>query len=949
MCKLSSNLLPLVRRSFAVRFILSAAVAVVPTVWAAQTGGGTVGYTPLMNTLTGYMPFTQSFIVSVTSPANFPPETAATIGFFITPTMYPAGMTEATAQSLITLAPVGSGTFTGGNQMAAFTVTGSFPVVPTPSGASAVRYAYQIFTNNWPASAIGPITDGGFAVGATVAVPSGGGSSTQPPTVAIMSPASGTVLSYPSGTFFPVQVPLTFVGGAPAGSFVDSLTANLGGRPLSISSPALPQGSVSGSASMTIAGPGAYTTQVGAYNNIGSATATTHFTVVVASPYAPPDVAITTPVDASTITVPPSALPLTLPVQFLSTSAGSGASPITGVSASSGEANTPLVLTSTGLNSTAVSSAGEIVMTSPGSYTVTANATNLGGTGSDANTVTIIVQADPPTVVIHTPTPNSIYHYRLGTPATIVPFAFTATSSFGGIITLTAKVDGANVVFTPAGLGTATATGLINLPYSTAGTHTVSVTTTDNHGTATADSSFTVKVIAPTPTVVINQPPAGATFATPVGSTTVNVPYAFTATSNHGFVVDSVSLALDGTPGVIGGTTGLGTATATGTGTLTGVTAGTHALVATAMSSGIAVTTSTTFTVASTVAPPTVVIHTPAAGATFTRVAGGPAVSIPLTFTGTSMPSNGAITQLKATVDCTVLPVASTTLGQRVAHGAATMSVSAAGTHTLTVTAIDAYGTASATRTFAVVVVQPRTVYGTSFFDVDGDGRCDGEDFDLSTVTVKLYNAANVLVGGDVTDSSGDYAFCNVAPGTYRVVATADAGLKASTVGERTVTVAGANVGVPRIGFSLDFAAMRTMRADGHTTGYWKQNLDKAIGRKTPPTSVSKAALERYTRKISHFGLKSFDHVTMKSAAAMMGYSGANPASLLSKQLIAAEYNYQNAAYMGGNQTLTMAFLWWGEYVLAHSGKYSSADLIRAKDWFDAYNSSQGGPVNGPL
>ena len=81
----------------------------------------------------------------------------------------------------------------------------------------------------------------------------------------------------------------------------------------------------------------------------------------------------------------------------------------------------------------------------------------------------------------------------------------------------------------------------------------------------------------------------------------------------------------------------------------------------------------------------------------------------------------------------------------------------------------------------------------------------------------------------------------------------------------------------------------------------------------------------------------------------MMGDRGTNPAFLLAKHLIAAKYNFQNAVYIGGNQTLTMAFLWWGEEVLAHSGKYSIGDMMRAKDWFDAYNSSQGGPVNGPL
>ncbi|MBM6693125.1 hypothetical protein H6A71_08755, partial [Bifidobacterium pullorum subsp. saeculare] len=87
------------------------------------------------------------------------------------------------------------------------------------------------------------------------------------------------------------------------------------------------------------------------------------------------------------------------------------------------------------------------------------------------NTFTVVVQAAPPTVVINSPTVNSVYTYRIGTAATVVPFRFTATSSFGGVQTLTAKVDSANAVFTPVGLGTNTATGSIDLPYNTAGTH----------------------------------------------------------------------------------------------------------------------------------------------------------------------------------------------------------------------------------------------------------------------------------------------------------------------------------------------------------------------------------------------------------------------------------------------------------------------------------------------
>ncbi len=940
------KILPLVRRFFALCVSVLALVFVgTPSTQAAAGGGGSISYSPRLNTLSGNMPFAEFYVITVTGPSNL--SGSSTIGFNIVPGAIPAGMSPSTAQSFISITPVTTGTFTLPNQTLQFTVTGTFPLISPPSGGTSITYFYQIYTTNWIAS--GSIADSGFSVGATATVAGSGGGSTQPPTVSISSPATGAVLNYPFGTVFPVQVPLTFVAGAPAGSLVDSLTANLGLTILTVTSPALPLAAVNASASMTIPGPGAYTATVGSFNIVGSASATTNFTVVVAPPNPPPDVVISTPADGSSITVLAGALPLSVPVQFTSTSTVATTSPITAVAASFGVASTPIVLTSTGLNTTAVASSGSMLIGAPGSYTITANATNLGGTASDTNTFTVVVQAAPPTVVINTPTVNSVHDYRLGSPAAIVPFAFTATSSFGGIVTLTAKVDGANVVFTPVGLGTVTATGLINLPYTTAGTHTVSVTTTDNNGTATALSNFTVNVIAPTPVIVINQPMAGATFATPVGSTTINVPYTFTTTSNNGFFVDNVSLSLDGNPVVIGGTSGLGTATATSTGTLAGVTTGTHTLVATGISAGISATTSTSFAVTSVLPPPTVVINTPPAGSTFTRVSGGAALSIPLTFTGTSTPTNGVITQLKATLNGTVLTVSSTTLGQRVANGSATMSVTSAGTYTMSVTASDANGTASASRTFSVVVVQPRTICGSIFFDVDCDGNYDCEDFDISGITVKLYNAANVLIGTDVTDCGGDYSFCNLAPGTYRVVATAYAGLKVSTVSERTVTVAGANVCAPRIGFHLDFAAIRTLTANGYTIGYWKNNLDKAIACKTAGTQVSKATLQTYTYNISNFALSSYDNMTMKTASAIMGYSGSNTSSLLSKQLIASEYNYQNAAYLGGNKTLTMAFLWWGEYVLANPTKYGSTYTIWAKDWFDAYNNTHGGAVNGPL
>lgn len=670
-----------------------------------------------------------------------------------------------------------------------------------------------------------------------------------------------------------------------------------------------------------------------------------------ANAYTPPDVAIANPADSSIIVIAANSLPVTVPFSFTASSTGLQSSPITQLAAQLNTSTVALTTTS-GIGTNSASASGSLVITSLGSHSVTAQATNLGGVASDVNQFTVVVQsAAPPTVVIHSPVVNSSYTYRVGTSTpTVVPFTFTATSTSGPILTLTAKVDGANVVFSPVGLGSLNATGTILLPYTTSGTHDVSVTTTSGSGTATAVSNFTVNVVAPTPTIAISQPTTGASIPVPTGATTVNVPYTFATTSNNGFFVDSVSASLDGNPITIGNTTGLGTASATSTGTLLGVTPGTHILVATGISAGISVSTSTTFTVTSAQTPPTVVINTPPVGSTYTRVSGGPALSIPLNFTGTSTAANGVITQLKATLNGSNLSVSSTTLNQRVATGTATMTVSNSGTYTISVSAVDAVGTASATRTFSVTVVQPRTISGSIFFDVDGDGTYDCEDFDLSGITVKLYNSSNVLIGTDVTDTcGGDYAFCNIAPGTYRVVATAYAGLVASTVSERTVTVSTANVSVPRIGFKLDFAAIRTMSANGYTIGYWKNNLDKAIAGKTSGTQVSKTTLNNYTCKIGDFALSVYDNMTMKTASSTMNYNGSNASSLLSKQLIASEYNYQNAAYLNGNKNLTMAFLWWGEYVLANPSKFSSTYIIWAKDWFDAYNNSHGGVVNGPL
>lgn len=764
--------------------------------------------------------------------------------------------------------------------------------------------------------------------------------------LSITSPAN-----YPSATASTVTYAIT-VNAKPAG--VSDTTAlsylTFSSPSLSFSNPletkivnvrlAVPSGAVAGAYGFQIVGVGWPAGLV--FQNVGAsinATTTVDLT-------APPTVVIGTPADGAVMSVAPGAFPIQVPFAFTAT-----ANPIDpiifSVTATIDGQGIPLTSID-GLNTRSVAGGATLTISQPGTYTVVASATNAAGVAIDANQFTVSVTVAPPTVVINSPTPNSVYTYRAGSAPMIVPFAFTANSRLGGIQTLSVKVDNANVTFSPFGIGTLEAYGLINLSYTTSGAHTVSVTTTDNYGTATANSNFTVNVVAPVPTITISQPGAGATFTDAAGATTVDVPYTFVTTSNNGFAVDSVSASLDGNAVTIGNTTGLGTATATSTGTLAGISAGSHTLVVKGISAGIEVTTSTNFTVTAVMPPPTVVINTPAAGTVFTRVSGAAALSIPLAFTGTSTPASGVITQLKASLNGTNLAVSSSSLGQRVANGSATMTVSNAGTYTISVTAIDAYGTASATRTFSVVVLQPRTVYGTTFFDVGSDGNYDGEDFGLGGITVKLLDSTNQVVATDVTDCGGDYSFTGLAPGTYALDAVAYAGLKASTPSRRTITVSNTDAAVPKFGFSLDFASLRAMSADGYTIGYWKNNIDKAIRGTTSGTQVTKSALTTYTSSISVFALSPYDGLSLKTASSTLGYNGSTPSLLLSKQLVASEYNYQNSAYLNGNRTLTMLFLWWGEYVQANPSKYSSTYVLWAKDWFDAYNNSHGGVVAGP-
>lgn len=353
-----------------------------------------------------------------------------------------------------------------------------------------------------------------------------------------------------------------------------------------------------------------------------------------------------------------------------------------------------------------------------------------------------------------------------------------------------------------------------------------------------------------------------------------------------------------------------------------------------------------------TLSKPTTVIDSPNQSATFT-LSKLPA-SIDFTFHATTDDVSPVITKIEALFGDgeTMLPVSTRQTGLQGSSvtGSGSFTVKAAGTYVLQVSATNSEGSgdARASYTFTVVAPSKPSVNGVAFFDLNENGRMDGSDFGLGGITVRLLNRRGRIVDTEVTDATGSCTFADVSTGHYTVLADCACGFLPTTPIVRCVTVDSGDAVVESFGYNLNFLALILMRADGNSHGFWKTNIGKAIDGKTKGVQISAEALERYTTALGEFASSSFDGLTMERALTTLSSNSSKPANLLAKQLLAAEYNYQNKAYLNGNTTLTYAFLAWGEHVLENTDDYSSCYVLWAKDWFDAYNNTHGGCVGIP-
>lgn len=239
------------------------------------------------------------------------------------------------------------------------------------------------------------------------------------------------------------------------------------------------------------------------------------------------------------------------------------------------------------------------------------------------------------------------------------------------------------------------------------------------------------------------------------------------------------------------------------------------------------------------------------------------------------------------------------------------------------------------------------TLSGLVFFDANYNGTRNTDEIGIGGVTVTLLNSAGGIAGTTMTADDGTYIFRDLPPGDYAVIVGGVNGMLPTTLTEHDLSVTADTI-APDTGFGLNFSAIGTMSANGLTIGFWKNNLSKALEGRTKGVQLSAATLAGYTTTVGSLALEPFASITMSTAVDLLSDTGSSPATLLTKQLLASEYNYANSAYLNGDARLTYFLVYYGEYVLKNAASYDSAFVLNVKDWFDAYNNTHGGLVLGP-
>ncbi|KPK87570.1 hypothetical protein AMJ80_11890 [bacterium SM23_31] len=130
--------------------------------------------------------------------------------------------------------------------------------------------------------------------------------------------------------------------------------------------------------------------------------------------------------------------------------------------------------------------------------------------------------------------------------------------------------------------------------------------------------------------------------------------------------------------------------------------------------------------------------------------------------------------------------------------------------------------------------------------------------------------------------------------------------------------------------------------ADAHSIGFWKNNIRKAVQGKLNGVQVPFDTLEHYLSKINGFALSPFNSselTDLQAAHNTLSAKGSNAILLLKKQLLTAEFNFMNGAYIGGNNLSAIDFLTDAENMILNPGTRS--EILDLKDKLDAFNNGE--------
>jgi hypothetical protein len=670
-------------------------------------------------------PVSEPFSFGITAPSNLPAGSYSVslaitfVGATDPNSGQPVDLAGTNPSSYVSVSP-SPVQFTAAGQIQTVNVSAIFPAGTIPA-----NYYYTIATV-WSGIPSGyTIVQTPVYIDMTIAAPN---AQQSPPKVQITAPTDLSSYTYTAGGS-PLAIPFSVTATTgPKDPQITAIDADVNGIEVLNSDPSAPLGTitglgaagstqVNGSGVITFPGtidvPATYTLTVRASNGVNpTSTTSVDFTVTVLA--TAPTVTGISPANGASYIYVQGASPLSIPISCTATSSYGGIEGVTAtIAGSAGGASdvgsfnlTPLAGNSLGVTATTVTS---VQISAGDTYTLAITAKDTLGQTFTANSQFTVTEVPPPSVGIVVNGGNPvIWPAGTATTALSVPVQFNVTAGSGNVTAVNVTLSSGTTKTTwaePVSGNSGTATINDTLSVSAPGAYTVTVAATDANATTTQSTTFAVTQ-GVQPTLSISQPANASSLVWPLGTSTLSVPFAFSAAAGTGNITNA-TVTLNG---VQVANAAPGTPTLGYSGSLAIAAAGVYTVQVTVTDSAGSQNIATSQFSLVQPTPPVIGFSQLTNGATFTRQAGSPPTAIPF---GIAVTENtiDTVATVSATLNGNAVTLGSLTgIGTSQASGSGTLQISAAGSYTLAVNATttgNAQGSGSLTFSVKEVTSNP--------------------------------------------------------------------------------------------------------------------------------------------------------------------------------------------------------------------------------------------------